>query len=179
VHQYNQEVARYGSVPNATSAANNNNTSGGSGGGGGGGGGGGVGDALIDDALREERKIIIYPGTTIVIISAAVAIQATWRSYACRRALRPSLASRVVRRRAAVCLVRWWRATLLRKRVAMLAGIRAYGCSIDSTELYVRGDVFDAVVSKASAAYASVYDVICLSIVSTGCTCVVTYSTPW
>lgn len=50
--------------------------------------------------------------------SAAVSIQAAWRSFRVRQHL--GLSRRVLQRRAAVCLQRWWRMRLYKCHLRML-----------------------------------------------------------
>ena len=111
-----------------------------------------MGDEAAADASRRaltENRVIIYPATTLNVIASAVAIQATWRSYRVRRDLAPTLAARIVQRRALTAIVRWWRACLFRIRMHLLKGLKAYGDSINSRHLFARGDIVELVRENA------------------------------
>ena len=56
---------------------------------------------------------------------AITTIQRCWRGFLAVAGLDPPLLARVLRRRAAVRLQRWWRAQLCAERVRMLLSVRA------------------------------------------------------
>jgi hypothetical protein len=98
-----------------------------------------------------HRQMIVLPGSTCKIVSAVVAIQATFRSFLVRKYIAPTLGRKILVARANKCLVRWWKQRLFRHRMRMLVGLRKYGESITQRVLYVRSDVFQTVVHAPNA----------------------------
>lgn len=61
---------------------------------------------------------------TVVPVAAAVTIQAAWRAFSARKHIDPPVSTRLVRRRAALALQRWWKNILFKMRFRQLDTLR-------------------------------------------------------
>jgi len=73
----------------------------------------------LHNGLHPAEAVHVYSCAALQRPAAALAIQAAWRAHRHRATLR--IARRVLERRAAVCLQRWWRMRLWRAHLSMLA----------------------------------------------------------
>ena len=81
--------------------------------------------------------IPLYWDSQVYRDAAATAIQSVWRGCAKRTTLYPILVFKIIQRRAAIALQRWWRyTTRLGRRLRLLADISSVCRSVTSLSLY-------------------------------------------
>lgn len=77
---------------------------------------------MLSQAKADE--LAPYVMETVVPVAAAVTIQSTWRSYVARCRTVPSIATRLIIRRSAICIQRWWKMQLFKMRFLQLEVLR-------------------------------------------------------
>lgn len=81
---------------------------------------------------------------SVKLVAAATIIQATWRAHRTRRTLGSGLLAAVVRRRAVMCLQRFWRWGILKRRFELLIGAANYLRGIQTSHLYIEERLFQS-----------------------------------
>lgn len=77
-------------------------------------------------------------------IAAATSIQASFRAHLVRQHLSCGLRAAIVMRRAALCIQRYWRWGLMKRRLEMLIGARKYVQAVKSNCLYIEERLYYA-----------------------------------
>lgn len=90
---------------------------------------------LKDSAARSRVRLM--SDYMVQRLAAVVSIQACWRAHHARLSMSIPLQVQLRQMRGRVCLQRWWRWILLRRRLVFLRDLHDLVSNIDSTEVYL------------------------------------------